>query len=277
MPGAGSDAPRSPPQATLRNKIRAWARLAVALAVTLALLPAEFAFRAAGGSADRMVAAVWSRALLFCLGLRLQRQGRPIESGLIAANHSSWIDPLAIGAAAPAFFVAKREVRSWPGIGWLCRLGRVEFVERRPSAAKSQVGRLSERLAKSHLLCVFPEGTSSDGFRVLPFRSSLFASVLEHESLAGEAIVQPVAILYRPDSSLPANLYAWWGEMTFAGHLLDVVAHSCRGTVTVSFLDPVHASSYPDRKSLARAVEEVVARRFAVEFPAQPRHGESAS
>ena len=266
MPGAVSDVPLKLPQATLLTMIRAWARLALALAVTLALLPAEFAFRVAGGSADRLVAAVWSRTLLHCLGLRLKREGRPIRSGLIAANHCSWIDPLAIGAAAPAFFVAKREVRSWPGIGWLCRLGRVEFVERRPSAARGQVGRLAERLGRSHLLCIFPEGTSSDGVRVLPFRSSLFASVLEHESLAGDAIVQPVAILYRPDNSLPANLYAWWGEMTFARHLLDVAAHSSRGTVTVSFLNPVCASSCSDRKSLARAVEEAVARRFAVEF-----------
>ncbi len=257
-PGVSAALP--PPSGFAR--VRVLARLALALCATLALLPVEIAFRLAGGSADRMIAAIWSRALLSCLGLTLRSEGRPIRSGLLAANHSSWIDPLVVGAAAPAFFVAKREVRNWPGIGWLCRLGRVEFIERRPSAVRGQVGRLSERLGDSHLLCVFPEGTSTDGLRVLRFRSSLFASVLEQDSAGGDSLVQPVAIRYRPESSLPDNFYGWWGDMTFGSHLLEVAAHSRRGTVTVSFLDPVRASSFADRKSLARAVEEAVAGKF---------------
>ena len=254
----------------------AWARLLLALLITLALLPAEIAFRLAGGSADRKVAAVWSRALLSCLGLRLRLEGQPIRSGLLAANHSSWIDPLAVGAAAPAFFVAKREVRSWPGIGLLCRLGRVEFIDRRPSAARNQVGRLSERLGRSHLLCVFPEGTSTDGLQVLPFRSSLFASVHQEGPFAEEALVQPVVISYQSDDPSGDRLYAWWDDMDFATHLLDVAAHSRRGTVTVAFLEPVPASSCPDRKSLARTVGSAVARRHAEGFGTRRPGGREA-
>lgn len=251
------------PPGTIGSSLRAWTRLTLALLATLALLPAELVFRAAGGSADRKIAAIWSRALLFCLGLQMRREGQPIRSGLLAANHCSWIDPLVVGAAAPAFFVAKREVRRWPGIGLLCQLGRVEFIDRRPSEARGQVGRLSGRLHKSHLLCVFPEGTSTDGIQVLPFRSSLFAAVSGNDPQSKNAVVQPVAIRYRPDCSLPKSFYAWWGDMTFASHLLDVVAHSRRGTVTISFLEPVPASSFPDRKGLARTVETMVAERFS--------------
>ena len=222
----------------------------------------ELVFRLAGGSADRRITSLWSRLLLSCLGIRLAREGRPIRAGMLAANHASWIDPLVIGAAAPAFFVAKEEVRGWPGIGWVCRLGRVEFVERRPAAVRGQVARIARRLNRSQLLCVFPEGTSTDGLRLLPFRSSLFASVFRRDCRKESAVVQPVAIRYRPEAGLPADFYGWWGDTTFVEHLMDVVARSRRGTVTISFLDPVCASSHADRKSLARRVEEVVAARF---------------
>ncbi len=254
-------AAESPPPARLAL-LRGGGRVALALLITLALLPVELAFRLAGGSADRKIAAIWSRALLACLGLELKREGTPIRSGMLAANHASWIDPLAVGAAAPAFFVAKREVRGWPVIGPICRLGRVEFVERRPSAVRSQVRRLSRRLDDSHLLCVFPEGTSTDGLRVLRFRSSLFASVLGAGGSGVDTEVQPVVVRYRSDASLPESFYAWWGDMTFAQHLLSVAALSRRGRVTVTFLDPVSASSFPDRKSLAREVEARVVREF---------------
>jgi len=233
-------------------------RIALALAVTLALLPPMVLLRLSGGVRDRALAALWSRVLLWLLGLSLRREGVPIRSGFLAANHVSWIDPLVVGAAAPAFFVAKREVRSWPGIGPVCRLGRVEFAHRAPSAVREQVARLAGRLRLSHLLCVFPEGTSTDGLRILPFRSSLFASILAAERQRGDIWVQPTLIRYRPGASLPDSYYSWWGSKTFAGHLFEVASRSRRGCVTISFLAPLAVSGFSDRKALARAAEERV-------------------
>ena len=272
MPAAGAVPRQAPagslPPTTLPAGLLAAFRILAALAVTLALLPVAIALRLAGGSVDRRLAAVWSRLLLRILGLAVHREGIPAAGGLLAANHASWLDPLVIGAAAPAFFVAKREVRSWPGIGWICRLGRVEFVERRPSAARGQVDRLALRLARGHLLCVFPEGTSTDGLRVLRFRSSLFAALFAPPPAGGRpadrrpATVQPVAIRYQPDRALPAEFYGWWGDRTFAGHLREVLLHSRRGRVTIAFLTPVAAAECGDRKALAARVEAAVRRRF---------------
>lgn len=248
-----------PPLPVLRmaDHLRGLVRLAGFLAGTLALMPVFLALRVTGGSRDRWAAMLWSRMCLACLGLRVERRGTPLVKGLLAVNHVSWADPLAVGAAARAFFVAKREVRSWPGIGLLCRLGRVEFVDRRVSAARQQAACIAGRLKRGHLLCIFPEGTTSDGLRVLRFRSTLFAATLA-EGHSGQ--VQPVCILYRPDpgSALPDSYYGWWGEMEFADNLWEMLCRSRRGRVQVVFLSPLTASAFPDRKVLAAACQASV-------------------
>ena len=224
-------------------------------------MPSFLVLRMAGGSHDRRIAAVWSRWALRCLGLRIEIDGAPMNSGMLAVNHASWLDPLVIGAAAHAFFVAKREVRSWPGIGPLCRLGRVEFFDRRRSEAARQSQSLGTRLRSGQLLCVFPEGTTTDGLRVLPFRSTVFAPLFDGD---GERFAQPVAVHYQPDSSrgLVPDFYSWWGEATFAEHMWSVLTQSSGGTVRVSFLAPARAADFANRKTLARHCEAAVDARL---------------
>ena len=117
-------------------------------------------------------------------------------------------------------------------------------------------------------MAIFPEGTSTDGLRVLPFKSSLFGVFFTPDLGTGVA-VQPVTIAYRPRPGLPASFYGWWGEMDFASHLRDVMARSTGGTVELTFHPPLDLAAFADRKALAQAADAAVRASFA----AQPAAG----
>ncbi|MFO1105120.1 MAG: lysophospholipid acyltransferase family protein [Amaricoccus sp.] len=210
----------------------------------------------------------WAMLALPLLGLRLRRTGEPMHHrGALVANHASWIDIVALQRATRAFFVSKAEVAGWPGIGQIGRAIGTEFIERRPVEAKRQTERLHARLRRGDRLCLFPEGTSSDGQRVLPFKSSLFA-VFFAPDLAGMLWVQPVTLRYVPRAGLPRDFYGWWGEMDFGAHLMAVLALSRGGAVEIRFHPPLQPAAFPDRKTLAAAAETAVAAAF--EPPALP-------
>ena len=148
------------------------------------------------------------------------------SGGAFVANHSSWIDIVALQRAAAPFLVSKAEVRAWPGIGLIGRAIGTMFIDRRPAEAKRQEALLHARLARGDRMALFPEGTSTDGLRVLPFKSSLFGVFTAPD--LDDIAVQPVTIAYRPHPGLPETFYAWWGEMDFATHIRDVLARSPR-------------------------------------------------
>lgn len=212
--------------------------------------------RIAGRRVTRLgprVVQAWAALTLPVLGLRYRQRGAPISgAGAFVANHSSWIDIVALQRAAAPFLVSKAEVRAWPGIGLIGRAIGTMFIDRRPAAAKVQEGELLARLARGDHMALFPEGTSSDGQRVLPFKSSLFGVFFAPE-LGGRVAVQPVTIHYRPGPHLPREFYAWWGEMDFATHLRDVLARSVGGSVELVFHAPLDVAASGGRKALAEA------------------------
>ncbi|MEO1490734.1 MAG: lysophospholipid acyltransferase family protein [Pseudomonadota bacterium] len=206
------------------------------------------------------VARKWSRACLSLAGLRVTVSGKPIETGALVANHSSWLDILALRSVNLVYFVSKDDVARWPGVGFIARITGTVFIKRKRTEAKRQEAVLRERIAHNQLLCFFPEGTSSDGLRVLPFKSSLFSVFYDDTAPTGIA-VQPVSVKYTPSpkSDLPENFYGWWGTMSFEGHIWDVVARSWGGTVDIVYHPPVLASAHPDRKTLADHCQSLVA------------------
>lgn len=206
------------------------------------------------------VARFWSRACLWCAGVKLRVTGKPVHHGALVANHSSWLDILALRATRLIYFVSKAEVANWPGVGFITRITGTVFIERRRSQAKAQEAILRERIAADQTLCFFPEGTSTDGLRVLPFKSSLFSAFFE-DGQGTDILIQPVTVRYTPnaDLSLPDNFYGWWGDMSFEGHIWDVVTRSSGGLVEVIFHPAVPASDFPDRKALADHCQQRVA------------------
>ncbi len=206
---------------------------------------------------------LWGRGALVLLGLRLRLRGAAMaHPGAIVANHASWIDIVVVMAAMRVFFVSKSEVASWPVIGFIGRSIGTMFIERRPAEARRQTEALHARLKRGDRLCLFAEGTSSDGQRVLPFKSALF-SVFLAPDLRETLWVQPVSIVYRPRPGLPAAFYGWWGDMDFAGHLGDVLARSHGGEVDVTFHPALRAADFADRKALAKAAHAAVASSHA--------------
>lgn len=195
------------------------------------------------------------------LGLRLMREGRIDRSpGAFVSNHVSWLDIFVLNACTRLYFVAKSEVRGWPGIGWLARGVGTLFIARDRARAAEQAAALRDRLAAGHRLLFFPEGTSTDGCRVLPFRTTLFAAFF-----AGglpDVSIQPVSLVYTPPPGAPGAFYGWWGDMDFGANLLRMLAAPRHGTARVIFHAPLRVAEMADRKTLAQRAEEAVRTGF---------------
>ncbi len=177
--------------------------------------------------------------------------------GIVVANHSSWLDIFALNARKRIYFVSKSEVAGWPGIGWLARATGTVFIARDPRQAAEQKKIFSDRLKAGHKLLFFPEGTSTDGLRVLPFKTTLFASLFEPD-LRDILHVQPVSVVFHAPKGGEPRFYGWWGDMDFGGHLLKVLSAERQGQVELTYHPPIKVSEVGDRKALAAACEVVV-------------------
>lgn len=198
-----------------------------------------------------------SRLVLPLLGLRLRLRGAAMaHRGAVVANHASWLDIFALGASQPVVFVSKAEVASWPGIGFLARAAGTLFIRRDAREAKAQQAAMEARIRAGQRLVFFPEGTSSDGRRVLPFKSTLFQAFFA-EGLAEEMWLQPVTVIYCAPKDRDARFYGWWGDMGFGAHLVQVLA-APGGVVEVVRHPPFRVQAFADRKALAAACEAAV-------------------
>ena len=198
------------------------------------------------------------RVAFVILRLPLTVRGQPMQGqGAMVANHVSWLDIFALNAATQLYFVAKSEVSSWFGIGWLARATGTVFITRKGSEAKKQQHLFEKRLRAGHRLMFFPEGTSTDAIRVLPFKSTLFAAFYTH-GLDEVLKIQPVTLVYHAPAGEDPRFYGWWGDMTFGGHLLHILAQGRQGRVEVIFHDAVAVDGFIDRKALALHCETVV-------------------
>jgi 1-acyl-sn-glycerol-3-phosphate acyltransferase len=197
---------------------------------------------------------------------------------LILSNHVSWLDICVVGALAPVVFVAKSEVAGWPVFGWLAKLQRTIFINRQ---ARHQTGaatrEIAGRLLGGDAVVLFAEGTSSDGIRVLPFRSSLVGAV-HHALGAGthhtHVTVQPMSLAYVGFGGVPIGRglrerVAWYGDADLIPHLLHVLS-SGAVDVTVSWGEATAYDIGADRKAIARDAERSVRRMTAAALRAGP-------
>ena len=229
----------------------------LALAVSLALRPLERRIWGLSRPVTSRITQGACRAALAILGLRLRLTGRPMEGhGAMVANHASWLDIFALNAKASVYFVSKAEVAGWPGIGWLARATGTVFIRRERREAAAQVRLMRERLAHGHRLVFFPEGTSTDGRRVLPFKATLFAAFLSSDQPNLE--IQPVSVVYRAPRGRDARFYGWWGDMEFGPHMLRMLSARRHGRIEVIYHPALRVADHPDRKALARKLEGVV-------------------
>ena len=197
------------------------------------------------------------------IGTPVKRQGgRPV---VYVSNHSSWVDIPVVGGVLDGCFVAKGDVAGWPVIGTIARLGRTVFVSRARASTGKERDAMRGVLKAGDNLILFPEGTSSDGSRVLPFRTSFFALA---EARGGEdpadlPLIQPVSVVYDRLGGLPAGrasrpVFAWYGDMDIASHFWRLTQHiGLRATVLLHA--PLDPARFADRKELSQAVWQIVA------------------
>lgn len=252
--------PRPTPLGWLLVVLRGTAVLSVLLVGVLLILPMRAAESLVAGR-RRPVTGPWvqgvCRLCLWLMGFHWRRQGRPMRGpGAMVANHSSWLDIFTLNAAAPIFFVSKAEVAGWPGINILTRVTETHFVTRDPRLARAQAAEFAERTALGHRLLFFPEGTSTDGRRVLPFKPTLFQAFLDPALPLGLAI-QPVSVRYEAPPGRDPRFYGWWGDMDLGPHLLAVLAQPRQGRITVTLHPPIPVAGL-DRKALAALAERAV-------------------
>jgi len=192
------------------------------------------------------------------LGMRYETRGDLMrQHGAVVANHSSWLDIFALNARKRIYFVSKAEVANWPGIGWLARATGTVFIERTANRAREQTELFEQRLLAGHKLLFFPEGTSSDGMRVLPFKTTLFQAFFT-QHLRESMFIQPVTVIYHPPAGESPRYYGWWGDMALGPHLLKTLAARRQGQVEVIYHPPVKVTDFADRKTLAAHVEQSV-------------------
>lgn len=198
------------------------------------------------------------RAAFVIMRLPLLVRGPRLKvPGAVVANHSSWLDIFALNARKNVYFVSKSEVASWPGIGWLARATGTVFIRRDRRDVKAQIALFEDRLKHGHRLLFFPEGTSSDTLRVLPFKPTLFAPFFS-DQLVHDMHIQPVTVIYHPPEGTDPRFYGWWGDMGFGEHLLKVLAQRQQGKVELIYHPPVRVDDFANRKSLSSHLEERV-------------------
>jgi 1-acyl-sn-glycerol-3-phosphate acyltransferase len=202
------------------------------------------------------------------LGLDVQLWGERSRERptLFVCNHTSYLDIIALGGVLPGSFVAKQEVRGWPLFGYLSQLQRTVFVDRRRDATAKHRDEMVERLGAGDNLILFPEGTSNDGNRVLPFKTAFFG--IAEKPVRGKPLaVQPVSIAYTKLNGIPMGrryrpYYAWYGDMDLATHLFEMAGLG-RATVVVECHPTVTIEQFKNRKELAAHCERVIAEGVA--------------
>src|SRR5215472_16762732 len=232
------------------------ARLALYFAWTVSLLPVQLVGLACRRRWTSTLPVFYHRCCCRILGLRVRAVGSPTARRpvLFAANHVSYIDITVLGSVIPGSFIAKTEVADWPFFGWLAKLQRSVFVDRQARNTPAQRDAISERLAAGDALILFPEGTSGDGNRALPFKSALFAAAQRGEGIP-EVVIQPVSLAYTRLDGIPIGrlyrpFFAWYGSVELASHLWSMV-----GLGTVEVVVEFHPSTFlqdcGSRKALA--------------------------
>jgi 1-acyl-sn-glycerol-3-phosphate acyltransferase len=255
------------------------ARVAILLALFAALAPLVFLAGRRGWPLAGTVPVLFHRAVLRLFGVRVTVRGSAPEATptLVLSNHVSWLDIPVIGSLRPISFVAKSEIASWPVFGLCASLQRSVFIDRARRAATAEANAaVAHRLAKGEAIVLFAEGTTGDGNRLLPFRSSLVGAA--RAALADPGVeridLQPLALAYTRRNGMPVTrrerpAIAWYGDMELLPHLLALL----RGgpiDVAATWGEPIPFDASTDRKRATALAEAAVRTALVATAPGTP-------
>ncbi len=265
----------------MSSRLRAATIAAGFMLLTVPLMPVQAALLALDKRRARTFPHWYHRQVCRLLGVHLKVTGAVVRDGpvLVIANHVSWLDIPVISALAPVSFVAKKEVAGWPFVSSLARLQRSVFVDReRRAKVGDTTNEIIARLRSGDAIVLFAEGTSSDGNRVLPFKTSLFAAAMAaspqpHRPCNGATpavvpqpqkpvVVQTLSIVYTRNHGLPLGwsgrrALGYYGDIGMGGNAWHVLSGGpLEATIRIS--EPVPLDTFNDRKALARWAEASV-------------------
>jgi 1-acyl-sn-glycerol-3-phosphate acyltransferase len=228
----------------------------------LGLAVLYFRFPMIDGDAQQAWIKRWSIWVARTLGLKMTVQGQidpSIRSALIVANHSSWLDIVVINSIQPSAFIAKAEIEKWPVVGLLVARSGTLFIERGKRHAVHKVLKDAvERLKEQRFVAVFPEGTTNDGTKLLPFHGNLMEAAIR-----AEVPVQPLAIAYRNSQNTLAESVAFVGETTFVSSMFRVLADDdLRVFITITAAQTTQEKT---RHELSEKSREVISSTLAFE------------
>ncbi len=250
---------------------RATSILAGFFALTVPLMPIQAALLRVSPARARRFPHWYHRQVCRLMGVRLSIEGEVAKDKpvLLISNHTSWLDISVLSAVAPVSFVAKKDVSRWPFVSTLARLQRSVFVDReRRTAVGETTNEIMGRLAMGDTVVLFAEGTSSDGNRVLPFKTSLFAAA-KPPAKAGAAsaatpdvVVQTLSLVYTRLHGVPMNraarpIVGWYGDMEMQSHAWELLKAGPLD-VRIRIGKPIPLESFADRKDLARRSEDEI-------------------
>ena len=211
---------------------------------------------------------IFHKLVLWLLSVQIDFEGeidKSNNSNLYISNHLSYLDISILGSTFPLRFVAKSEVEFWPLFGFLAKLGRTIFISRNRSESLDQKNKIFKSLSSDEKVFIFPEGTTSDGNRVLDFKSSSF-SALEEQNLS----IQPIVIVYSDLNGIPINRWlrpviAWYGDMDLKPHLSKLPnLRSIKARII--YLDKVNAQNFSNRKDLSKYLENNIKKVYSSEI-----------
>ena len=182
---------------------------------------------------------------------------------LFVSNHISYLDIPILGSQFPLKFVAKSEVKNWPIFGFLSKLAGTVFIKRARSESLLQKYKIFKLLSEREKILIFPEATTSDGNRVLSFKSNVFSAV-ENQNF----FIQPLVIIYSEINGIPINrwlrpIVAWYGDMILTPHLL-ILKNLKSIQAKIIYLEPVNSKDFTNRKDLSKYIEQKIHRAYSL-------------
>ena len=208
------------------------------------------------------------KGIVKIFGIKVKLDGNiEDKKTLFISNHISYLDIFILGSQIDAVFVAKSEIDNWPIINKICRLGKTIFIERdNVLKIKDQMKLISKEIMSGFNIIIFPEGTSSDGSRVLPFKSSLFGLI--NTNLKEELKIQPISIFYEKLDGIPVEkkfrpFFAWFGNMDLLPHAWQFLGLGI-SEVKLKLHKTVKPTQFKNRKDLAKYCHKTISDQISI-------------
>ena len=251
--------------ATVIDRITFYSKLLVIFSVSLPMIIISILLGNVFQVLRDWLPVMFHRLLIWLFSITIKFEGYYRESpscNLFISNHLSYLDIPVLGSVLPLRFVAKSEVKYWPIIGFLSKLASTVFIKRVRSESFHQKKEIFKLLSEGKKLLIFPEGTTSDGNRILPFKSSLF-SALENQNF----IIQPLIIIYSDLNGMPINrwlrpIIAWYGDMDLLPHL-SILKNIKSINAKIIYLKPVNTIKFSTRKELSNFLEQQINKAYS--------------